>query len=319
MTLPVSREPQTVPELLRIMDVATALRREREMAQKELAIDETKVKLRERLRAAAIESGDPVTEVEIEAAIGQYFATQHEFSEPRGTWKVFIAHAWVRRTTIAVATCAALAVTAFSWWAFFSSSAPMSSTTRAKHQLESASASLETALGRARAIAANDAARAAVDVLAREVEGARSLGDVPAMNQLATRTDALTRVLEESYELHVISRPNENSGVDAYYDDAAGKRLSGYYLVVEARSGDRVLERKVRDAELQRESTVRKWGEQVPKEVYDRVGGDRRADGIVDETLFATKRRGELDEVVVMTGADGRTPLPRGRKITTKL
>ena len=34
------------------------------------------------------------------------------------------------------------------------------------------------------------------------------------------------------------------------------------------------------------------WAERVPKEAYDRVGADRRDNGIIDDERFGFKRRG---------------------------
>lgn len=302
------------------MDVATALRQSRELAEKELALDETKVKLRERLRAAAIESGDAVNDAEIEVAIDQYYASLHTFAEPTSGLRVFVAHAWVRRASTAISAGAVLAALALIWWLFLRESAPMSGPVREQARVTEAWEPLSRTLERARSIAADDAARAAVDALAREAEPAHAERDLATLARLGSRAAQLLAALEEDYELHVISRDGEKSGIDAYYEDESGKRVSGYYLIVEARTRDgRILERTVRDAEQQRDARVRTWGEQVDKAVYDRVAADKRQDGIVDATLFATKPRGALAELVVMPGSDGLTPLQRGRRITTQL
>ncbi|MBI5850551.1 MAG: hypothetical protein HZB39_05855 [Planctomycetes bacterium] len=304
--MPSTREPQSIHEMLRIMDVATALRQSRELAEQELALDETKSRLRERLRAAALESGDAVNDAEIDTAIDQYYASLHTFAEPTRGLRVFVARAWVRRTSFAIATGAVLIALTAIWGLFLRETDPW--------------APLNRTLERARAVATDDAARSAIAALEREAGPAHANHDFAALERLAPRVGGLLATLDEEYELHVVSRQGELSGIDAYFTDDRGTRSAGWYLIVEARtSGGAVLERTVRDAEQQRDVRVRKWGEQVDKAVYDRIAADKQQDGIVDESLFARKRRGALSEVVVMPGIDGTTPLQRGRRITTQL
>lgn len=316
----IAREPQSIHELLRIMDVATALRRSRELAEKELAIDETKAQLRQRLAAAAQESGDPVTAAEIDAAIDQYYASLHRYDEPKRGAKVLIAHAWVRRRAIAIVSALVLGAMLSVWWLFLREAAPWSGPMREQGRLSAVADPLAQTLERARAIASDDAARTAIDALARETATALAARDERGLAVLGAQARELFASLEASFELHVISRQGERSGIDAYYEDQHGKRVSGYYLIVEARTPDgRILERTIRDAELQRDVRTRKWGEQVDKAVYDRVAADKQADGIVDDSLFARKPRGALEEQTAMVGVDGKTPLQRGRRITKDL
>ena len=54
-------EQLSLPELIRIMDVATELRKGQEVVEEQLNIDQIKVRLRERLLEAAKISGEPIT------------------------------------------------------------------------------------------------------------------------------------------------------------------------------------------------------------------------------------------------------------------
>lgn len=321
-----TRDPTTVPEMLRILDVASALRRERERAQRELAIDETKARLRERLRAAALESGDPVTEAEIEAAIGQYFGSQFEFRPPKPSLRLAIANAWIRRKQILIAGVVALALGGTGYWLF--SSGPMSDRAklaRSEQETAASRATVRAELARARSLAESADAIAAVESLGRRVEaleqGSSQEGHGHAESTaVATELRALNAKLTEEYTVRIVSRPGQRSGIDAYFEDAQGKRVSGYYLIVESIDAEgRVRPREIRDAETGRTRSVRTWGEQVPKAVYDRVAKDKSEDGIVDQVGFAKKMRGHLAETVLLPDADGRSPLSRGRQITENL
>ena len=89
--------PLSLAETLRIMDVASALRREREQAKQALAADQVQNQLRQRLQAAAEVSGEAVTSAEIDAAIRHYYANLHAFREPPRNASWFLAHLYIRR------------------------------------------------------------------------------------------------------------------------------------------------------------------------------------------------------------------------------
>lgn len=91
----------SIAEMTRIMDVASTLRRERAVAERELSIGDTKRLLRERLIETARVTGDPVTEAEIDAAIEHYFQHLHKFDPPEWSFETFMAHVYVLRWKLA--------------------------------------------------------------------------------------------------------------------------------------------------------------------------------------------------------------------------
>ncbi len=72
----------SVDRILRIMDVATAIRQDRETVDEQLNLDELKARLRERIVAATTATGEEVSSEEVDAAITQYYASL--YSLPRG-------------------------------------------------------------------------------------------------------------------------------------------------------------------------------------------------------------------------------------------
>src|SRR5690606_39014588 len=96
------------------------------------------------------------------------------------------------------------------------------------------------------ALAREDEARQRADALLREVQAANAAGDARTVARVTGELETLRGELEEEYEIRVVNRPGEYSGVIRNYDG----RLSGYYLVVEAVAPDgTILRRRVRDAE----------------------------------------------------------------------
>lgn len=102
----------TLSETLRVLEVARGLRNERQEAAVALARAEVRQMMRQRLLDAAAITGDPITEADIDAAIDQYFATQHLYADPPFSFSVFLAHVWVRRFRVA----ASLIVVFIAWY-----------------------------------------------------------------------------------------------------------------------------------------------------------------------------------------------------------
>ena len=132
-------------------------------------------------------------------------------------------------------------------------------------------------------------------VAQRDYDGARAA--VAELNALSDR-------LQQQYELTIVSRPGELSGVYRIPDVNSGAR--NFYLIVEAISPNgAAVELPVRSEEDGRTRTVTKWGLRVDEDTFNRVAADKRDDGIIQQAVVGTKRRGEVDPQysVATTGA----------------
>ena len=308
-----ANKPLSIHEMLRIMDVATTLRRERERASQQLDHNATVAQLRERLLATAEATGEQVTPAEVEVAIERYFETQHEYRDPPRSLRVWLAHLYIRRRPITVLAAGFAALFFGVWWLASSTASPFSSAGRIERRTTEATAEFDRQRALARAVAVSPEAIAALDELVAEGDRHRASAVADPLEQVVQRLRALTATLREEFAVRVVSRPGQDSGVWRKTEEG---QLSGYYLIVEARDPSGVaLRRTVRNAEDSgRMVTVQSWGEMVPKAVYDRVGADKKADGIIDDSLFAEKLRGHLDLTMRMRGA-GDDALPRRRQI----
>jgi hypothetical protein len=145
----------------------------------------------------------------------------------------------------------------------------------------------------------------------RLLEPLKASGNLPELEQLLNARIQLLNQLEQEFEVRIPSGANEQSGVDRYFTDEQGTRSSGYYLILSAISSDgRPVSVPVRDLETGIQANVPHWGERVPEEIYNRVRDDKLADAIVDDNLFAVKKRGRLDWEILFKGSDGQ-PLKR--------
>src|SRR5690606_850175 len=115
---------------------------------------------------------------------------------------------------------------------------------------------------------------------------------------------ALQERLEQQYELRVVSRPGELSGVWRIPDDNPDGQ--NYYLIVEPVAPDgSTLTLPVRNEEDGRTYSVPRWGLRVDEEVFQRIAEDKRDDGIIQQAVVGEKERGELEPeyTVSTTGA----------------
>jgi hypothetical protein len=308
-------------DMLRIMDVASTLRRQRETAEGQLDLATAKQRLRERLMATAQAAGEKVSPAEIDAAIEQYFASQHRYEDPPRSWRRWVANLWVMRGTVmALLFVGALVVFVImlAMGSFSSRSnvtktpslVPPPSARNAGNALAAAFARFEKQGESAAMLAADDQAKQAVQEALERGKQANTAGDSRRLEEAQRRLDELVQQLEEEYTVTIVSRPGAKSGTERLN---AG-RLSGYYLIVEALTADgRTLSRQITNGETNQRAAVRIWGEQVTAPVWERVIADKQADGVVDDRVFAKKQRGRLGETMVLR--DGEQPMRRGRQI----
>jgi hypothetical protein len=132
-------------------------------------------------------------------------------------------------------------------------------------------------------------------VARRDFDDARAaLGDLRALNAR----------LEQQYELRVVSRRGEQSGVWRIPDLNTGAQ--NFYLIVEAIAPNgEALTLPIKSEEDGETRRVSLWGLRVDEETFQRVAADKRDDGIIEQAVVGTKRRGELDPdySVATTGA----------------
>ena len=338
-------------DMLRIMDVASALRRERETAESQLDATIAKQRLRERLMATAAAAGEAVTSEEVDAAIDHYFAKQHRYADPPPSWRRFRAHLWVMRGPLCFAvlclavlgtgvTMAMQAATAQPKPALTPTPAP-TTPTRIPEPLpvEPAKAPTpkveptpqpipvpvpaadlwpaawqkwERSLAAAKKLATAPDGLAAVNQVVPGAEAAEAAQDLDRLRRSQKLLDEVVLRLDEEYVVTIVARSGERSAFERTHDG----RVVGCYVVVEALTADgQALPRDVVHTEAKTRNRVSKWAEEVPAEVFERLVADKQKDGVLDETVFARKVRGTSGPVIEMRDGSGRT-LQRGRTLT---
>jgi hypothetical protein len=309
-------EEFSLAEMVRIMDVATSLRQDRELVEEQLNFDQVKGRLRQKLTEAAKVTGEEVTDAEVEAAIEQYYSGLHSFREPSRDFRIVLAHLWVRRRSILTWSVAGLAVLALITWLFVLPSGPFNPGGRAERRIAALTQSIQQNADRIKAISNDPSVIPELEKLVAQADTYGAQKESGRLVEVNQQMSALEEKLREEYTVAVVATPGSKSAIDRYITDEDGRRVSGYYLIVEARRPDgKVLSRRIHNSETGQDAEVNVWAERVPKEVYDRLARDKREDGILNETVFATKRVGFANEDIRMNGSNGQ-PLTRMGQIT---
>jgi len=301
----------SLEDMTRIMDVASTLRKERTTAQKQLNLDETKALLRKKLLETTKVTGARLTPAEVDLAIEQYYDNLHTFAEPPHSFSLMLAHLYVRRAMLLKWLLAAVAIVALV--TAMLGGKKVLERQRAANLWEASERHAQTIM------TLNDDPKLAMALQAKVAEAtqARARRDFAQLKSVEADLAKQQSLYEADYQVMILSQPGTPSASERKYTDADGTRTSGFYVFVEARNQDGSLRKMaVRNRETGKMVTVERWGEQVPESVFNRLAADKKADGVLDEKLFAVKQRGQAEETIVLPDDDGQ-PVERRGQITS--
>lgn len=305
----------SLPEMLRVLEVARQMREDRQTAEVALRRDEVRTEIRRKLIESAKVTGEEVSDAEVDAAIDQYFDTMHVLKEPKFGFESLLAHVYVLRRRVAAGAAAVAIALAVTWYAFLSPWAPLSPTVRAERAAAVQVEQSQVLLRQIQSASLDSEATAEASRLMAEVQAAGA-ANPSAAAAAHERLNKLWVQMQKQYEVHIVSGASEMSAFERDITDDQGKRLAGYYVIVEARSPEgRVLRQSIRNAETGETELVARWAERVSKDVYERLRDDKVSDGVLNETLFTVKRRGEIEQRVQIPTRSGET-LTRTAQIT---
>lgn len=293
-------------ELMLAMDVVDTLRHSEALALKELEQDGRDDALKERLRRLYESQGLAVSDRILDEGIRALRESRFVYEPTPSGLSRKLADLWVRRGLVARILAALLLVCAL--WIGWSSWQEAS----ARREAEALRIELGETLPReiaatgeaALAEARTEDARQRVARLQEDAASALSRSDRDAARAAIAALERLRSELVQTYELRIVSRPGEDSGVYRIPDVNTGAR--NYYLIVEAVAPDgEVLRLPVRNEEDGRVEPVTRWGVRVPQATYEAVRRDKADDGILQHNVLAEKPRGALEPVYHMNVSGG--------------
>ncbi len=299
-------EAVKLDDLMLAMDVVDTLRRQDAFVARELDEDARERELISRLRKIYRDQGIEVSDATIEQGVQGLKESRFVYQPPKPGLGVSLAKLWIARGRIGAILSAAVGAIGLLWAGYYFLSVRPA---RVATQLaEEEFANLPQALSGAHNTALNDAkaqaARDKADELLAAGEDALSREDAAGAKKALAQLQNLDQKLRLTYQLMIVSRPGEQSGVFRTPDRSKGAR--NYYLIVEAIGADgRPIALPVTSEEDGKTVTTTKWGLRVDQRVYDAVAADKADDGIIQHRKVGEKQRGflEVDYTVPATGA----------------
>jgi hypothetical protein len=277
------------------MDVVDTLSHQDQRIAEELTQDQRDAALKKRLREIYESQGLDVSDRILDQGIVALKESRFVYRRPAGGSGAFLAHLWIRRRAVGILAAALVIVILGAWGlqAWQGGAARQAAEASRIEVTQTLPSALRRAGEAATAAASEPAAVAAVKDMVAAGEAAIAAGDAAAMRQATTDLEALRGRLNQTYQLRIVARPGEDTGV--YRIPDVNEAARNYYIIVEA-VDDRgqALAVPVTSEEDGAVRTVSKWGVRVPEATFDAVRTDKSDDGIVQNNILGDKRRGSL-------------------------
>lgn len=295
----VAKEKAPLDELMLAMDVVDTLRHKELMLVRELQAGDRDERLLEQLRDIYESQGIVVTDEVLEQGVEALREERFAFPQPEPSFSRTLAKAYVKRDRWGKPVGAAVVVLAVAAVAFqvLVRGPELRQATEVPAELTAAYQAVDLVSDDPAAL---DAARAQLTA----GEAGIAQGDYDAARAAIDELETLSLRLNLEYDLRVVSRPGEQSGV--WREPEGNRGARNYYLIVEAVTPrGETLRVPVTSEEDGRIRSVRAWGLRVDEATYNRVAADKRDDGVIQDNLVGRKRRGVLEReyTVPTTGA----------------
>ena len=288
--------PQKLDELMLAMDVVDTIRHRELLVERELDQGSRDEALRDRLRDIYKGQGIEVPDRVIDDGIKALKDSRFVYTPPPQSLSVSLATLWVYRARIISRVLAIVVALVAVWGAYyFAIERPrLMAVENARIELsETLPKALEGAYANVLRDAKVDDARAQAAQLLADGKADLARSDAAGARADVTTLDALDAKLVQTYDLMIVSGPDEDSGVFRIPDSNTAAR--NYYLIVEAIDANgRAMRMDIVDEETGRTHRQKSWGVRVNESVFEAVKRDKMDDGIIENRTLGHKLRGEL-------------------------
>ncbi len=294
-------------EIMLAMDVVDTLRHRQHLVERELGEAERDAQLIERLREIYTAQGIEVTDTILREGVAALKENRFVYTPPSPSFQISLARLYIQRGRIAKIGLAVIAVLAALWIGYQALVVWPAERAAEQAQVELSQtlpSRIDAALTQIGAVARASGPVDTANQLAAEGRAAIAAGDASAARDAADRLDALLTDLNWEYDLRIVSRAGEMSGV--WRIPEANPQAQNFYLIVEAIAPDgSTLSLPVTSEETGRTETVDRWGVRVDEDVFNRVRDDKQDDGILQNDVVAVKERGLLQPTYELPVAGG--------------
>lgn len=292
-------EKRPLDEVMLAMDVVDTLRHRALLVERELHAEDRDQKLLERLRELYAAQGIEVPEHVLQEGVRALREDRFTYKPPAPGLGVTLARLYIHRARWGKGLLAMVALAAILWGGYrLFISGPQA------RRLAAIPRVIEAQRQAIVQEAADADVKARAEQLAAAGKAALQEGKPAAAERTISELQAIRAQLEQTYELRIVSRPDELSGV--WRVPQRNPQARNFYLIVEAVTPDgTVLELPVTNEEDGKTYMVNKWGLRVDEQLFRQIAADKQDDGIIQHRRFGIKRRGMLAPEYLMptTGA----------------
>ncbi|HTO80183.1 MAG TPA: DUF6384 family protein, partial [Methylocystis sp.] len=231
--------PQKLDELMMAMDVVDTIRHRELLVERELEQGARDDALRARLREIYKSQGIDVPDRVIDDGIKALKDSRFVYAPPKPSLSVSLATLWVHRGRIVASAVTAMLVLALAWGGYyFGIERPrLVAADNARIELgQTLPKGLDAAYAGVMRDAKVDEARTQAAQALADGKAALARGDAEGARQAVGALDTLDATLLQTYDLMIVSRPDEDSGV--FRIPSANEGARNYYLIVEAIGAD---------------------------------------------------------------------------------
>ncbi len=276
-------------EMMLAMDVVDTLRHHQNLVERELDADARRERLVTRLREIYTAQGIDVTDAMLAEGVLALEEDRFKYAPPGDSFATGLARFYVNRGVwlkpLLLLLFVGLLLAAFYYAAVLRPAALQQSELPKR---------LDNTYTEIVAVSQDAEASGLAQTLLASGKVAISSNKMDAAEAIGADMDTLLGTLEQAYQIRIVARADERSGVWRVPDVNTGAR--NYYVIVEAvTDGGDILQLPITSEEDSSVQRVDRWGVRVDQHVFDAVKADKQDDGIIQQRTVGKKQRGRLD------------------------
>ena len=275
-------------DVMLAMDVVDTLRHRQLLVERELNAEDRDKRMIERLREIYTSQGIDVPDHVLEEGVSALEQNRFVYDPPAGGFQNRLARLYVKRRRWGKPLLMVVAAVCIVWLAYaLIISGP------AERRLAALPDELTARHQAVAELAKDPEATARANTLLAQGQNALRDNRTDVAQQVVGQLRELQEELDREYEIRIVSRPGELSGVFRIPD--ANLNARNYYIVVEAVTTEgSTLQRQIVNEEDGKTYQVSKWAVRVDVDTFEKIAADKKDDGIIQNNVFAVKSRGQL-------------------------
>lgn len=293
---PAAAPAPALDETMLAMDVVDTLRHAETLVERELSEGDRAAALTQRLREIYASQGIAVPERILAEGVARIAESRFTYQPTAPSFQRRLATLWATRARWGRATAvvaALLVLVAGGWWFGIERPAELARIAEQRELQEGLPRALTQEHERIGAATRNADALARAERLLQEGQAAARAGAAADARARLAEMQALRGDLAQDYQVRIVSRPGEQSGI--WRVPNANTRARNYYLIVEAVDAQgRAVPVSITSEEDGRTARTAKWGLRVPEAEFERIRRDKQEDGVIDRPVIGRKPAGEL-------------------------